>query len=348
MIIACPHCAYACQVPRTAVGKRAKCPSCSQVFTVEVPQAQVLEDEPQEQKADEVVRARTPASPQPAEASPGAAAAAADRPTEAPSDAERSSPPRQPPPVPSPAPPRSEAPASAPAAKGRAHGQGDEDAIPELEPQKEKQPKRPGWMTEPAEADATGEAAAPQPGKADTAHAAGKAEEKPGSKKEKKDGWFVLTREGEVGPLSSAQVIKAARSGKIKPKTMLRHTRRTKPIRAAEVPGLFSTGAKGAAKAADAGQEQKKGGDAARKSRAKASQPPPQAPLSDDLRQLASAAGEGEEGGLSAEELARVVSGGEEGGLSASGLARELDELEPPSDRRLSASELGRALGEDE
>lgn len=61
MIVSCTHCERACEVPESAKGKRAVCPSCGRVFAVIVPQAQVLEDSTlaQPQEVDSVQVAST-------------------------------------------------------------------------------------------------------------------------------------------------------------------------------------------------------------------------------------------------------------------------------------------------
>ncbi|MCC5830668.1 MAG: hypothetical protein JJU36_14575 [Phycisphaeraceae bacterium] len=45
MIIACPNCRHACEVPQSAVGRRAACPACDEAFTVVVPKARILDDD---------------------------------------------------------------------------------------------------------------------------------------------------------------------------------------------------------------------------------------------------------------------------------------------------------------
>ena len=319
MIISCPHCERACEVPQKANGKRAVCPVCSQVFTITVPAAMVLEDEPAPQvnANDEVVAEKV---------ENGAAASTAPPPL----------PPRA-------ASDKTAAPGKTPAASGVQDGDEDE-VVPELATEETGSKQRPSWMVG---TDAAEGAQSPGRGKTEKG---GKGESGGREAKSGREGWFVVTREGEVGPLSSSQVIKAARAGKIKPKTMLRHSRRSKAVPAAQVKGLFDTSDTKSSKGEKEARSKQRpsGSESGRKSGAVPPPPPPEAQISDELRELAGAANEGDEAGLSADELARVVSGGEEGGLSASGLARELDQLEPPSDRKLSASDLGRALGEDE
>lgn len=320
MIISCPDCERACEVPQKAIGKRAVCPVCSKVFTITVPAATVLDDEPAPQvnANDEVVAEKVSDGPAPSTAPP---------PPPPKADSGKTAPPGK-----------------APAASGVQEGQGggEQEVVPELAIEETKSKQRPNWMAD------TGAEQGAQSHDSGKAAKAGKGESGGREAKSGREGWFVVTREGEVGPLSSSQVVKAARAGKIKPKTMLRHSRRSKAIPAAQVKGLFDSADPKSSKAEKEGKSKQRpsGSESGRKSGAATPPPPPQ--MSDELRELAGAAEEGDEAGLSADELARVVSGGEEGGLSASGLARELDDLEPPSDRRLSASELGRALGEDE
>ena len=56
----------------------------------------------------------------------------------------------------------------------------------------------------------------------------------------KKDGWYVLTDRGEIGPLDSKQIVQAARRGLITPAQLMRHSTKPGFVKAGSVPGLFA------------------------------------------------------------------------------------------------------------
>ena len=54
-----------------------------------------------------------------------------------------------------------------------------------------------------------------------------------------KVGWYVTTMKGEVGPVTSKQLIAAARRGEIRPETQVRNSRSSDRVLASKLPGLF-------------------------------------------------------------------------------------------------------------
>ena len=54
-----------------------------------------------------------------------------------------------------------------------------------------------------------------------------------------KEGWFVKTKLGEVGPLDSARIVELARKGDVTPDTELRHSKTNRKVAASTIPGLF-------------------------------------------------------------------------------------------------------------
>jgi len=55
----------------------------------------------------------------------------------------------------------------------------------------------------------------------------------------KKEGWYVLTAKGDVGPFESREIVAAAERGEITPGTELRHGRTGRLVLAGQVRGLF-------------------------------------------------------------------------------------------------------------